>query len=296
MQIKKMPGSAEIFISCGKNSIPDQRPNIINHDGPIPVSVTGKTFRSESFGLVIVMKGTLAMKINFVTEKLKEKDILFTFPGLVWQLEPSEASFIKIEFSDDHLKSQGIFLSRSINYGIVRDLPSSKFSLSKEEYDDILQQILTLQKKLALPTSLPYFKEIVRNSFLGVFYCAFLINNNDYKLRLISHDSKGGLTTRFINLLTKNFVREKRVKFYANRLFVTSRHLSEVVKQVTGRTAGELIDEMVINEAKILLKGYPLNVSEVSEGLHFSNPSFFGKYFKKHTGISPSDYKLYKGV
>ena len=70
-------------------------------------------------------------------------------------------------------------------------------------------------------------------------------------------------------------------------LCVTPKHLSATIKETSGRTAGEWIDSYVIIEAKTLLRNTGLTIQEVSAKLNFSNQSFFGKYFKHITGISP---------
>ncbi len=99
------------------------------------------------------------------------------------------------------------------------------------------------------------------------------------------------LLTDFIELIEKNFKRERAVNFYADKLFVTPKHLSAVLKEVSGKTAGEWIDGRVIIEAKLLLRTTGMNIQEISQALNFSNQSFFGKYFKHLTGISPREYR-----
>jgi len=89
------------------------------------------------------------------------------------------------------------------------------------------------------------------------------------------------LANRFMDLLAKNFIREKRVNFYADSLGITPRHLSQVVKLVTHKTAGELINEMITKQAKLLLTSHGINVSKVAAALGFSTSSFSGKYLKK---------------
>ncbi|MDE6390585.1 MAG: helix-turn-helix domain-containing protein, partial [Duncaniella sp.] len=79
--------------------------------------------------------------------------------------------------------------------------------------------------------------------------------------------------------------------YYAARLFVTPKHLSAVLKEMSGQTAGEWIDKRVILEAKLMLRSTGMNIQEISTALNFSNQSFFGKYFKHLTGISPRDYR-----
>ncbi|MDE6371203.1 MAG: helix-turn-helix domain-containing protein, partial [Duncaniella sp.] len=99
------------------------------------------------------------------------------------------------------------------------------------------------------------------------------------------------LLTRFIELLETNFSSQRTVKFYADRLCVTPKHLSAVVKESSGKTASDWIDQRVILEAKQLLRSTGMNVQEISAALNFANQSFFGKYFKHLTGMSPRDYR-----
>ena len=79
--------------------------------------------------------------------------------------------------------------------------------------------------------------------------------------------------------------------YFADRLCISPKHLSMVVKKVSGRTASDWIDDYVILQAKQLLRSSSLTIQEVSRELNFSNQSFFGKYFKKHVGMSPSEYR-----
>ena len=100
------------------------------------------------------------------------------------------------------------------------------------------------------------------------------------------------LFKQFIKLVSENHRRERRVDFYAEQLFLSPKHFSTVIKKVSGKTAGQWIDEYVILEAKTLLKYSAMSIQEISYYMNFPNPSFFGKYFKQHTGMSPSDYKV----
>lgn len=102
---------------------------------------------------------------------------------------------------------------------------------------------------------------------------------------------KEELITDFVQLLEENYRKERAVAFYAGKLFVTPKHLSAVLKEVSGKTAGEWIDQRVILEAKVLLRSTGLNVQEISAMLNFANQSFFGKYFRHLTGMSPRDYR-----
>lgn len=272
---------------------PDEDIFISKHDSSSSNFCTRQPFRSNAYVLIIIIKGKINLTTNFSPETFKEKDLAFLFPGAIYEVsELTDASFIRIVFKKNYLKNQGIFLSNAESYRLFQSNSSHKFSLTKEEYTDILHNAQKLQKRLKLPADTPLLNEVIRNSFLEVLYDLFLINNKRRNFSPIKHDRKAELTSRFLNLLADHFKNEKKVQYYASALYITPRHLSQVVKQVTGKTAGELIDEMVIREAKVLLTGHILNVSEVAELLSFSNSSFFGKYFKKYTGTSPSAYRL----
>lgn len=99
------------------------------------------------------------------------------------------------------------------------------------------------------------------------------------------------LFKQFISLVSEHHRKERRVDFYAGQLFLTPKHFSTVIKKVSGKTAGQWIDEYVILEIKTLLKYSTMSIQEVAYYMNFPNPSFFGKYFRHHTGMSPSEYK-----
>lgn len=105
------------------------------------------------------------------------------------------------------------------------------------------------------------------------------------------HSRREELLTNFIDLIEKHFKSQRAVNFYAEKLFVTPKHLSSVLKEISGKTAGEWIDHRVILEAKLMLRSTGMNIQEISLALNFSNQSFFGKYFKHLTGMSPRDYR-----
>ena len=81
------------------------------------------------------------------------------------------------------------------------------------------------------------------------------------------------------------------VTFYAEKLFITPQYLSLILKELTGKSANKWIADALIVEAKMLLKAPQATVQQVADILHFSDQSTFGKFFKKHMGISPMEYR-----
>lgn len=96
---------------------------------------------------------------------------------------------------------------------------------------------------------------------------------------------------QFIRLVSINFKRERSVEWYSNEMCLTPKHLSEVVKTVSGKTAGQWITLFVMIEIKTLLNDSSLSIKEITLEMNFPNQSFLGKYFKNIAGMSPSDYR-----
>jgi len=95
----------------------------------------------------------------------------------------------------------------------------------------------------------------------------------------------------FILLVKQHFREERRVGWYAERMRITPKYLSETVKQVSHRTPNDWIDHYVTLEIRALLKTSSMSIKEITRLLHFPNQSFLGKYFKEHVGVSPSKYR-----
>lgn len=96
---------------------------------------------------------------------------------------------------------------------------------------------------------------------------------------------------RFIKELSEHYLERQNVTFYADRLCISSRYLTTIVRRVSGLSVTDWMNRYIITEAKYLLKYSDMSIQEIAYKLNFPNQSFFGKYFKQHTGVSPSRYK-----
>lgn len=99
------------------------------------------------------------------------------------------------------------------------------------------------------------------------------------------------ILSKFKTLLAEHFLEERQVSFYAEKMHLTPKYFSTVIKEASGKTAGAWINEMLLLEAKARLQRKDLTVAEIAHQLNFSDPSHFGKFFKKHTGMSPAQYR-----
>ncbi|MBP8622012.1 AraC family transcriptional regulator [Bacteroides sp.] len=118
-----------------------------------------------------------------------------------------------------------------------------------------------------------------------------------YKARSIIKDKevytshKVELYRKLLPLIIENYKTDRAISFYADKLCVSPKYLSANIKDVSGKKMSELISEVVILDIKSQLKNTDETISQISDSLNFPNPSFFCKYFKKHTGMTPKDYR-----
>jgi AraC-like DNA-binding protein len=96
----------------------------------------------------------------------------------------------------------------------------------------------------------------------------------------------------FMKLLNQYFIKHHDIGFYADKLHITNIHLSRIVRQVTGRTVVDYINQMLLMEASWLLQTSDLSIAAISERLHFSDQSSFGRFFTRMKGLSPKEYRM----
>lgn len=97
--------------------------------------------------------------------------------------------------------------------------------------------------------------------------------------------------SRFVTLLRQYGTRERNIPFYASQLAITANHLSDVVRQQSGLSVMDWLNRTTITEAKVLLKHSDLMIYEIGERLNFPEPTAFNRYFKKHVGMTPLEYR-----
>lgn len=173
----------------------------------------------------------------------------------------------------------------------LKDYPC--FDLNLHEQEMIKEYHAFIRKRLKNKDD-KYRREVVMGLMQGFFFELCNIFNSyapDASAVVKSKSRKEYIFERFYESLVQSYQSERSVKFYADQLCLTPKHLSGVVKEVSGKTVGEWIDELVILEAKALLNSSSMNIQEIADRLNFANQSFFGKYFKHYTGMSPKEYR-----
>ena len=98
----------------------------------------------------------------------------------------------------------------------------------------------------------------------------------------------------FLHLLSQHYVEHRDIAFYADQLCITTTYLSRIVRQVSGRTVGQYIDQMLLMEAAWLLQTTSLTVAQIADRLYFADTTTFGRFFNRLKGCTPKEYRQQK--
>jgi AraC-like DNA-binding protein len=196
---------------------------------------------------------------------------------------------------------QFVVLSRTFLEDFQVDLPNSLpllfhikdnpcVHVNPEEKGMILEYISLLQKKMRMKDDV-LSKEIIKHLLKALFYEGSEIFRKHLPPIKTKKTRQEETFKRFIELVEQHCRQERSIGFYANVLCLTPKYLSTVIKNESGKLAGEWIDDFTIQEAKVLLKSSNKTILQISEELNFVTQTRFGSYFKRFTGMSPKEYR-----
>lgn len=278
-------GKSRVTVSSGQLSVSDI---ILFAD----FDFFGEHFRSDHFAIMLVTRGTVDVSLNLRPIKVQKNGIVVSAPNAIKQMIGSSptAQGLVVHFTTHFLnyaglpkRSQDILAYFSSQYKSNWDLEPADAA--------IIERYIRELFSLCEHSERPFGKEQLNHIFLAFIY-EIAAQGQKYSPPLIGHlTRKEELVIRFANLVSNHFRQERMVRFYADALNVTPKYLTETVKEINGRSAGEIIDDFVILESKLLLEKQENTIAQVADLLNFSDQSFFGKYFKRITGISPKEFK-----
>ncbi len=243
------------------------------------------------FGAIVCTEGEAELNINFKPHKVKKGTMVINSPRNVIQI---------INSSKDYQGSV-IIVSEEFMRKTIIDLRQ----IATEIFQLHLNPCINMQP-VAYETFNKYYELIEfiiqsnnNNSIqdsLRSLIVSLVLNLKD---QLIEHNKiynadnsrNHKIFNDFILLLSTSCVNEKRVAYYADKFHLTPKYFSAIIKQVSGQSASEWIDEYLLLEAQILLRTSTLSIQEIANRLEFPNASFFSKYFKQHLNITPGQYR-----
>ncbi|MBQ6690583.1 MAG: AraC family transcriptional regulator [Rikenellaceae bacterium] len=258
--------------------------------------IEGRTVRMKAFTVILCIDGTENGTVNLKEMSINKGSLLMTFPNNVLKIEAGypTATVRGIMLSQDFMRMLQVDVKNSLPL-FMRLAYNPLVNLTQEQQEDI-ERYFDLLENISNNSDLAHRDEIVRGLLMSMFYR--ISGTYEQRPQVLDEKERSVRNRReeyfakFITLLSENFKRERTVGFYAEQMCVTPKYLSLLIKDFSGKSAAEWIDSYVITEAKTLLRYSTMSIQEVAYELNFSSQSFFGKYFKHLTGMSPSEYKL----
>lgn len=240
---------------------------------------------------VLCLFGTATFRMENKIYQLRKDDILIVLPS---------SGFEKIKYSRD-FKATCLLVSfdlmsknnPDIGWGIKAFLFSKEnpvVSLSEIDVLKCLSNFSLLDERYKNEKHL-FQMELVNLQLQMFIMEMWNIFSNEIDKRSISKQT-GSLFERFLQLVQENCMEEREVDFYAGKLFITSKYLTEICKKSSGKTASEWIQNYTTQRLIILLQNKNLSFTQIADTLNFSSQTFFSRYVKKVLGVSPSEYRL----
>lgn len=249
--------------------------------------------RSQFMTIMIITKGEGLVNINLEDICVRENSMIHFSPNTLVKLPEVDQGFTisGVTFTIDFLTDIGMpdRISELFNYFSTRYSPI--WQLEPEDTYLIKHQIHLLAERVKKYATHPYGKEILINGFQIFLMEIGALGQKYSEMTRLNFSRQESLVIKFSNLVQQQFRELRTVKMYADQLNVSAKYLTEVVKEYSGKNAGEIINDLVILEAKFLLRTTELSIGEIADILHFSDQSFFGKYFKRQTGKSPKTFR-----
>lgn len=247
--------------------------------------------RGSYFCVLLLTKGSVNHMANLHYFQAQENTLVFSSPGIIkcWDQPSSDLDGYSLLFTAD------FFSRESHQSSHLSQLPF--FQWNAQHFVQI--------SKATRKTLEPLFKKIQEelhgqqpkhNLAIQSYLNILLIELERIYVNTTNKASQSlpksvTLANKFKCLVSHHFYQKLSIKQYADMLNVTPNHLNDTVKSVSGKTAGSLIQEMTLLEAKVLLHQTQITIAEIAFHLNFQEPSYFGRFFKKQTGMTPFQYR-----
>ena len=251
-------------------------------------SIAGSSPFTIDMGLILIChEGRIDVGLDMQSYHLRANDVMIMLPGQIVEQQIASPDFrgTLMIYSTSFFSN----INFPVNFPLViYDIQSPLLHLNDEYYSIIDKYRQTIESlcdaDIRLSLKNESFKYICMSLMFAFKEQIHLYTDHDY-------DQNKVVSKRFLRILAANFKDHRELQFYADELHLSKKYFSVLIKNETGKTASDWIDEFIVLEAKKLLATTDKTIQDVSNAMNFSNQSFFGKFFKRMTGMSPKGYR-----
>ncbi len=268
----------------------DNIKNILSSENIGEEEILNFPFRTNESIIIICVEGYLKAKLDTKSFMLEKNELLVIVPKQIFELKEISPDLSTIVYI---MKTS--FLDNNTSFFEAIQLQQHFFRENGIQIpESMMNEAITIYRliKQKLEEKGMFSRQIIQQYINVQFYnvYALLQQQNTQKPAVRTH-TKEYIFEQFIRLVERYFREQHKIGFYANRLHLTSKYLSAVIRSASGLTAGQWIREYLIIEARALLKMGKMSIQQISNELNFYDQSHFGVFFKKYAGCSPRAYQ-----
>lgn len=254
--------------------------------------------RFDGFMMIYCISGHVRMSINLHEFEFMAGSLFLNVPGNLVKLsefvggEKEDQRYAVVAMTRDFVTGLRMDINKVFNEGLA--MLGNPSIMLNEAQQELVYRYVTLMCEVVKMNPINA-REAINSIISSMFYVISGIGSE--RIRELGEDVRQSssrskmIFEQFIKLVAENHLQHRNVGFYADKLCLTPKYLSKLIKTATGRSAPEWIDAYVILEAKNLLKYSNVTIKEVVFRLNFPNQSVFYKFFKARTGMTPSEYR-----
>jgi len=248
----------------------------------------GTPYNIDNIRITYIQNGEMDVDINLVRHTLVAGDFAYLGEGSLMEIERLSDDFEMIAMTIDpqflYVNMNGHLPSSFV--GGVHDIEVNLQANDAEIVDGLIGCIWNLVHRDTCSN------ETIGALLTALFHHVNFINMQSAKKEVENRTREQDVFERFIALVNENCKHEHNLSFYADKLFVTQNYLGRIIKTYSGKTPKEWIDKAVIMEAKVMLKHTDMPINQIADALNYDNFSFFCRYFRRLTGMSPQQYRV----
>ena len=264
---------------------------IIDRLDKINISTSSCPIRINAATIGVCFSGEMIIDINGVEHQINPGELIITLSNDIIQYKKISNDIkgmlliVSQNFLEDTLERVDETLPLFL---YIQKYPC--MNLSIKECSMIQNYYNFFEMQLDYKHPYPFQNKIIR-SILQAFIC-YITSIFVMEKDLNRHNRNEEIFRQFIQLTISNFKKREKLDFYAQKLYISTKYLCDIIKRTSGHTPREWIDHYTILEAKILLQTTDKTTEQISYELNFPNPSFFCKFFKKNVGMTTKEYRM----
>lgn len=248
-------------------------------------------FRIDYYMVSICSYGNVTLEIDNQKIFIPENGVLMATPSTIIRFVETSTDFrMKLLFFEKNFLLKNISDSFIIErLAFFKQRSFNSFQTDEENGARLLRLLEYLEEKSKRDS---FFKdEIIRTIIFNLLLeTAELLYQNTNTTKLPHQETKD-VYFKFLQLLNEKIREQREVKFYTDSLCISNQYLIQILKKATDKTPHQIIDEMLVKEAYIMLNNPSLTISEIAFALNFSSIASFSRFFKRKTGLAPKEFK-----